>query len=240
MPTIPASVGELNKAPYPFGKYKLGTKINQLVEFARELHVTLSTGGALMTLVNGIRAELIAGGQLAERLIDLEDKAYNQMLVDPGWAQDGVVATDVENVNQIDGIVDGVYIAAIVAAGVNLTPAGTWDTGVGETRIITVSATAAGVVTATPSAIDATIAPRGPTGEMGIGMFTVPASFVAGVSLGGVLGFVDGFPRRLAVHTPIATADVAPIVAPAGAAIVGGAVVSTPETLPTQLPEQNM
>jgi len=196
-----------------------------------ELRARLHTAGDYQVLISALRGELIAAGQIAERLQDLEDKAYNQILTDPGLQEDVGVATNFENLNQIDGIVNGLYYANLVAAGaLNATPVG-WDTGAGQTRLVTLSVNNVGTLTQTVSAIDAAIAPRPPSGEMPIGIAHVPQNFVSGVSqiVAGGVTFTDGFPRRLAVHTPIATADVLAIAAAAPTApLVAAANAETP------------
>lgn len=188
-----------------------------------EIRARLDTAGDYQALLSAIRAELIANGEISDILIDIHEKAYNQILTDPGWAQDGGVNTDFENVNQIDAIINGSFYANIVAAATNYSPTSpAWDTIAGEERWVTMSVTAAGVV-------HATISPAAPTGtgviqrcpytECPIGLIYVPASFTGGVSLAGLLTFTDGFPRRLAIYTPMVTADVAAIVAPAPTAM---------------------
>ena len=245
----PRSVRYINKYPSANSRFSLGTKLYEIIEFLRELHDSFSASGALLTLANelrtrlhtagdyqvlisAIRAELISGGQLADRLIDLEDKAYNMCITDPGWQEDAV-QTQFECANAINAVVDGVYIAGAVAATTTHAPTSpAWDTGAGETRIVTLSTTGvASNITATVSAVDATIPPRPPSGQCPIGIVNIPANFTGGVTqiaAGGVT-FVDGFPRRLDVHTPIATANVAAIVASALTATALDKVDSLPD-----------
>jgi len=146
--------------------------------------------------------------------------------------EDAGVNTDIENANQIDGIVNGVFVANIIAAGaLNMTPAAGWATGVLETRLVTLATTAGGVASATVSAVGATIPPRPPSGEMPFAVVNIPASFNPGVTqiaAGGVT-FTDGFPRRLAVHTPIATAAVGAVAASALAAITADSPAELPD-----------
>ncbi len=198
----------LNKHPWGFGRYALGSKFVQLIKFAREIYDThdVTNSGALATLVNEIRTRWVTAGDMFEMLVDLADKGYNQILTDPGMQQDAGVATDVENANQIDGVVNGIYVANIIAAGaMNLTPVG-WDTTAAQTRKVTLATTAGGVVSQTVSAVNATVAPRPPTGEMPICVIDVPNSFTSGVTATGGCTFTDGFPRRLAVPVTLATA----------------------------------
>jgi len=267
-------INYLNHCNGPFDRFKLGTVFASWITFMRTVHASLGasgltgalvnelrtlvgtnrtltnelrtrlhTGGDYQALVAAIRGELIANGQLSDRLIDLEDKAYNQIMTDPGWQEDAV-QTQFECANQIDGVIDGVYTAAAVAATTTYAPTTpAWDTGVGETRLVTLSTTGvANNITATIGAIDAVIPPRPPSGQMPIGVVHIPASFTGGTTqiVAGGVTFTNGFPRRLDVHTPIATAAPAAITAPAVAAVTEPAMADVTATIPAELPDIDM
>jgi len=208
---------------------------------ANELRARLHTGGDYQALVAELRARLITTGDMFEMLVDVSDKAYNQILTDPGWAQDGGVAADFENVNQIDAIVDGSYYAAIVAAGANYSPTSpAWDTGVGEERSVTMCVAVGGAVTAVISPVAATglsVVPRPTSGTCPIGIVVVPASFTGGVTATGGCVFVDGFPRRIGVPVTVASAAPAAITAIDVAAVVATAPAALSTTKPADLPD---
>jgi len=257
MPGIPKSVAALNKWPYPFAKYTLGTRFYQWTTFMRELHASLASGGGVQDLVNelrtrlntagdyqvlisAIRALLVSGGDIADRLLDLEDKAFNQILVDPDWKQNtgGGGNTQFENGTAIDAVVNGVYLAAVYAATqdtqIDAGGAGA-DTGAGEYRAITLGVSSAGVLSQTISAVAAAApveAPRVPSGEVGVGVIQIPENFTNGVTAVQTAWFTQGYPRRLAVHTPLATADVA--------AISAGALTDPSATIPDALPDTDI
>ncbi len=190
-----------------FDRFNVGSRLYRLTEAAREMHDAFAAAGALGVLVNELRTRLVTSGDMFEMIVDLSDACYNKILTDPGLQEDAGVATDLENANQVDGIVNGIYAAAIIAAGaMNLTPTAGWDTGVGETRLVTIATDVGGTVSQTPSALDATVPPRPPSGEMAIGIVAVPASWTAGVSHVGLCAFTDGWPRRLAVPVTVAAA----------------------------------
>jgi len=228
----PKSVIELNNSwPYPFSKWRLGTRLYNLIESVREMHGEFGTAGALGALVNAIRGELVSGGQLAERLIDLEDKAYNQLLSVPGWQENtgsgGAAKDDIENTAAVDAVVDGMYSANLYAATQDTALDLSIVTAAGEYRNVTLSVDSLGALHQTVGAVAASAlaaeVPRPPSGEVAVGIIHVPPSFTAGtteIGAGGVT-FTDGFPRRLAVHTPISTA----------------ALVDVSATIPDSLPD---
>lgn len=273
---IPKSVRVIDSWPFPMAKFKLGTKLYQILDFVREIHDHFYTSGTLMTLVNelrtklntggdvfallteihtklttggdyrvlisAIRSEIIAGGQLSDILLDLEDKAYNQILCAPGWQQNsgGGGNTQIENTAAIDAIIDGVYLAAVYAATQDVAVDGGAATGAGEYRAITLSLSGAGVLTQTVSAIALAapvMPPRPPSGECPVGVLQIPENFVPGTTAVQTAWFTQGFPRRSTPHTPLATADVSALSASAPGAVSATAMTATSKTKPEQLPD---
>ena len=200
-----------------------------------ELRTRLHTAGDYQVLISALRALFIANGAWADRLIDLEDKAYNFLLTAPDWKVGTGAAGDkaFQNGAALTCIVNGVYQAALYAATNDVAIDAGTDTGVGEFRAVTLSVTALGALVQTVSAIAGAAPvtpPRPPSGNVPVGVIQIPASFTHGVTSLNNTWFTQGFPRRLAVHTPLATADVAAIAAPAVGAMTATAIAAVSAT----------
>jgi len=255
MAQIPKSVAEINKYPHWSRFYGFGSILNNIITASRDIYSEFATGGSLFTLINelrtrldtlgdyqvlisALRAEHIAAGQISDILIDLSDKAFNQILTDPTWQQNtgGGGNTRLENAAAINAVVDGVYIANVYAATQDIVVDAGSTTGAGEYRAITLSVTAGGTLNQTVSAISASAPvtpPRPPSGECPVGVIQIPASYTPGTTPVQTAWCTDGFPRRLGVYTPMTTADVAAISA---SALTTKASTYQVDTLPDTVP----
>jgi hypothetical protein len=200
-----------------------------------ELRTRLHTAGDYQALLSGLRALFVNGGEWHERMLDLEDKAYNQLLNDPFWQQNTGMGGNAmfESVSGCNAICNGVFYNMLFGMTQNIPMDPGTVTGPGEFRAVTLSLDAAGVLTHTVSPIAAAAPvtpPRPPSGEVPVGVIQIPASYAPGVTPVETAWFTQGFPRRLPLHTTFAVADVAAIASADVAAIVAGApaVVTAP------------
>lgn len=227
--TPPKSVKAIDKWPGAPARAEIGTKLNQLIKFARQLYTRdfTASGGGLLDLINEIRTDLDTGGDVFALVNDLRDMLDNICLSNPTVVQNtgGSGATHIEISAATDYKIAGAFYQKGITQDI-ATTAG-WNTGAGEYRAVLIELDSAGAVSfvITPVAGAAPVAlPAKTAGKCAIASVQVPENFTSGVT-----NFLTAWVTN---GTPTGSAALS--------ALTASAVAASTETLPEDLPDTDM
>ncbi len=155
MATVPKSVAFIDKHPYLFNRFNLGTRFHSWISMLRNLYTVINEQTDFSLLSNPTVVQNTGGGG----------------------------NTKFEISAAVDYLIDGVAYTKGTTQDIAV-PAGA-NTGAGEYKAITVSLNAAGTVTQTVSAVSSSAPapiPAVPADNCPICTIQIPASFTTGVT----------------------------------------------------------